>query len=126
VFGFPSAEHVTIAAGVPFSSTGRISGGRRVIGISPLHRWDEASPRTWSGSLQVDFEDLELDGQRRRRHKRVKSVFGLVRHRPDGLYKAPANAVCDFDVSVLYSTMMPITALELVRLVRRERLDCDS
>jgi len=34
VFGFPSAEHVTITLGVPFSSTGRISDGSRVNGIS--------------------------------------------------------------------------------------------
>ena len=106
VFGFPSAEHVTITAGVPLSSTGRISGGRRVMRISALHRRNEASPRAGSGRLQIDFEHLELDGQRRLRDKCVQDIFGRVREdRPEAPHKAPANAIDDLHVVVPHRTV---------------------
>src|SRR4029453_14541755 len=104
----------------PLSSTGRISDGRRLIGISALHRGNKTRSRTWSRRLQIYFEHLELDGDRWRRHKRPQSVFRLVGHRPEALYKTPANAIGDLGIAIFYSTVMQVTALELVRLVRRE------
>src|SRR4030095_3384718 len=118
VFGFPSAEHVTITPGVPFSSTGRISGGRRVIGFSSVHRWEEARSGAWSRRLQVDFEHLEVDRQRGRRDERVQHGFrGVGIHRPEALHKSPADAIRDLDVTVLDSAMVEVAALELIRLV---------
>src|SRR6476659_10185579 len=102
VFGFPSAEHVTITAGVPFSSTGRISGGRRVIGISSLHRWDEAGPRTWTRRLQIYLEHLEIDSQRWPRHECLQHVFRCIRvYGPEALDPAPAKAIRDVEITVL-------------------------
>src|SRR6185436_6576410 len=118
VFGFPSAEHVTITAGVPFSSTGRNSDGRRVIGISWLHRWDEARPRTWARRLQINLEDLEIDGQGRRRHKCLQQVFRRLReHGLHALCPTTAEAIRDVEVAALCPTMAQVVALELVGLV---------
>src|SRR5262245_46136298 len=103
VFGFPSAEHVTITAGVPLSSTGRISGGRRVIlmAVSSLGGGREAAPRPWSGCLQIHLEDLELDGQRRWRHKRVQDVVRCAGiHRFECFDEAPSSTLGDLGVVV--------------------------
>src|SRR5688572_14548984 len=127
VFGFPSAEHVTITAGVPFSSTGRISGGRRVMPISALDGRDEAGSRAGSGRLQVDLEHLELDGQRRVRDKCAQNAFGdLGVHRPKAPHKTPTNAIHDLHIVVPHWTVAEVAALELIGLVRRELLDGDG
>src|SRR5262245_9386014 len=103
VLGLPSAEHVTITPGVPLSSTGRISDGRRVIGISSFHRRNETRPRTGARRLQIDLDDLELDRQRWRRDKRLQEMFGRIGvHRPETFHEAPADAVHDLGVAVLY------------------------
>src|SRR5262245_39641314 len=118
VFGFPSAEQVTITAGVPFSRTGRISDGRRVIGISSLDRWDEARPRTWSGRLQINLDHLEVDGHRCRRHIGVQHVFRCVGIQlPKAPRETPSDALHGLMVVVLNSTVAEVASFELICLV---------
>src|SRR5215510_9313850 len=118
VFGVPSAEHVTITAGVPLSRTGRISGGSRVIGFSSIHRWDQAGSGTWSRRLQKYLEHLEVDSQRWRRHKSLQDIFGSVRvHRPEALDETLAGALGILEIGILYFTVAYVAAFELIRLV---------
>ena len=66
-FGIPSAEHVTITAGTPLSSTGRISAGSLVMRRVQLSAGgDQPGPGAGAGSLQVDLTHVEFDGQGRR------------------------------------------------------------
>src|SRR5688500_14606653 len=127
VFGVPSAEHVTITAGVPLSSTDRISGGRRVMRISALHGRDEAGSRAGSRRLQVDLEHLELDGQRWVRDECAQNVFGdFGVDRPKTPHKTLANAIDDLHIVVPHWTVAEVAALELIGLVRWELLDRDG
>src|SRR5262245_22841119 len=126
-FGFPSAEHVTIAEGVPFSSTGRISDGSRISGISSLHRRDQTRtcPRSWR--LQEYLEDLDVNGQRWSRHKSLQHGFRCVRvEHPEALHKTTPDAIRSFNIAVIDVAMAQVMAFELIRLVRRERLDGDG
>src|SRR5215510_354463 len=119
VFGVPSAEQVTITPGVPLSSTGRISDGRRVITISFLHRWNEAGPCPWSWRLQIYLAHLEFDSQRRGRHKRAENVFGGVgQQRPHAPHETSTDAFHTFGVIVLDCTMVQVVTFELIRLMR--------
>src|SRR5512134_3066671 len=119
VFGFPSAEHVTMMAGTPLSSTGRISGGRRVRRNSLLHGRNETRSRARSGRLQVNLADLELDGQRRRLHERVQHVLGGAwKDRPDAPHETSPDAIDDVDVVAQRLTVAEVAAFELVGFVR--------
>src|SRR5678815_2302869 len=118
VFGFPSAEHVTITLGVPFSSTGRISDGSRVNGISGLDRWHKARSRTGAGRLQKDLEDLEFDDDCWRRYKRVQHVNRSLRVQgPEALDETTSDALDDLAVLALRDAVVQILTFELIGLV---------
>src|SRR6185503_11632678 len=101
-FGIPSEEHVTITAGIPLSSTGRISSGRRVIGASCLRRRQDARTGAGARCLHIDLRNLELDGECWLRDECSDDAFWQHgEYRSHAFQEALANTVDDDDVFAL-------------------------
>src|SRR6185295_10718114 len=126
-FGIPSEEHVTMTAGIPLSSTGRISLGRRVIGASRFRRRHDARTGAGAGCLHINRGHLELDGECRLRDEGSYDAFGHHgEHRSHALHEALTNAIDDVDVVALHWPVAHIPALELIGLMGWEVLHRES
>src|SRR4026207_1845389 len=126
-FGIPSEEHVTMTAGIPRASTGRISSGRRVIDASRLRRRHDASTGAGTRCLHIDLRNLELDGKCWLRGECSRDAFGQHgEYRSHVFYEALTNAVDDGEVFVVRRPVAHIPALELIGFVGWEGLDRES
>src|SRR5215203_1695579 len=120
-FGIPSEEHVTITAGIPLSSTGRISSGRCVIRASRLRRRHDARTGAWARCLHIDLANLELDGECWLRDECSRDALGQHgEYRPHTLHEALTNAVDDGEVFAARRPVAHIPPLELIGFVGRE------
>src|SRR5262245_39399685 len=116
-----------MTAGIPFSSTGRISSGSRVIGASRPRRRHEPRTGARAGCLQIDLEHLELDRKSRQRDECPRHACGQGWvHRSYALDETITNAVHDVEVFALNRPVAHVSALELIGFVRREVLDRQS
>ena len=123
-FGTPSAEHVTMTAGMPFSSTGRISAGRRRHRQVSAPPAEPAARRHRTGRLQKDLAHLELHGHGRRLDGGLQQIFRRIGEDVTEAFQEPVpNAVGDLDVLALHGPVTQVLSLELIGLVRRELLD---
>src|SRR6186713_1358714 len=126
-FGIPSEEHVTMTAGIPLSSTGRISSGRRVIRPSRLRRRHDARTGARARCLHIDLEHLELDGEYWLRDECSRDAFGQRgEYRPHTFHETLTNAVDDGAVFALRRPVAHIPAFELIGFVGWEVLDRQS
>src|SRR5688500_2520198 len=128
-FGTPSAEQVTITAGIPLSSTGRISAGSRVscIGLRILDGRHQPRSSARSRRLQVYLEPLECDGQARLVDVRLEHPFRRFgEDGTNGFYETLPNAADVLDILGLQWPVAQIAAFELIGFVRGELLDGES
>ena len=116
-----------MTAGIPLSSTGRISSGRRVIGTSRLRRRHDARTGAGTRRLHVDLSTSNSTASAGFEMNAPTMPSGNTGYdRSHALHEALTNAVDDGDVFALRRPVAHIPAFELIGFVGWEVLDRES
>ena len=120
----PSAEHVTMTAGMPLSSTGRISAGRRVALMSASGGGTSRVPAPGPGVCRYTSRTSNSTARRGLRTNAFKKSSGASGiQRPDVLHEPLANAGRRARHPRAAAAGAQIPPFELIGLVRRKLLD---